>query len=373
MNRLDRYLFLQLLGPFGFFTLALTGILWLAQTLPLMEIIIDNGKSGFIFLEFSTLILPNVLVIVLPLAAFAATLFTINRMFDESELVVILSAGRSPTRILRPIALFAFFVMLGMSILIYVLQPMATTRLGERLFEVKQDALGTLLREKQFMHPSRGITIFIEESSKAGEIEGLFLHDQRNPAFPTTYSAEKALLLQDEKELRLIMSDGVMQRYSEVDETLNIVEFQQLVFDLTGILSKRSKRGRSPLEYRVSELLNPEQIIETGGKRSAATYLAEGHQKAALPLLGLTLPIFAFAMLISSNYRRSGMGLRIAYTSAVGIFIIGMTLMLKTIVISNPALYLLSYAPPLACLFIAAVLLGKSRVRRTFSRAGMRA
>ncbi|MHA1127727.1 MAG: LptF/LptG family permease, partial [Alphaproteobacteria bacterium] len=104
-------MFLRLLGPFGFFSLALTGILWLAQTLPLMEIIIDSGQSGFIFLEFSAFILPNVLVIVLPLAAFAATLFTINRMFDESELVVILSAGLSPTRIIRPVTIFAVFVM----------------------------------------------------------------------------------------------------------------------------------------------------------------------------------------------------------------------------------------------------------------------
>lgn len=370
MNRLDRYLFLQLLGPFGFFTLALTGILWLAQTLPLMEIIIDNGKSGLIFFEFSTLILPNVLVIVLPLAAFAATLFTVNRMFDESEMVVILSAGQRPSRIIRPVTVFAVFVMLAMSVLIYILQPMATTRLGNRLFEVKQDALGTLLREKQFLHPVKGITIFIEESSKAGEIEGLFLHDQRDSGIPTTYSAEKALLVQDGTELRLIMSNGIIQRYSEQDEILNIVEFQQFVFDLTNIISKRQTRNRSPLEYSVSELLNPEVIIAAGGKRGYSTYLAEGHQKIALPLIGLALPLFAFAMLISANYRRSGMGFRIAYTSAVGILVIGMTLMVHPLVVSNPALFWLSYTPPIVCLGMAGLLLSKSRVRRTFARVG---
>lgn len=372
MNRLDRYLFLQLLGPFGFFTLALTGILWLAQTLPLMEIIIDNGQSGFIFLEFSTLILPNVLVIVLPLAAFAATLFTINRMFDESEMVVILSAGVRPYRIIRPVLAFAIFVMTAMSVLIYVLQPLATTQLGERLFEVKQDALGSLLREKQFMHPAKGITIFIEKSSKAGEIENLFLHDQRDNLLPVTYSAEKALLLQDGDELRLIMSEGIMQRYSVPDETLNIVEFEQFVFDLTDIINKRSKRRRSPIEYSVSELLTPEDIIADGGRRSSATYLAEGHQKAALPLLGLALPIFAFGMLMSASYRRSGMGLRIAITSALGIFIVGTTLMIKTFVISNPTMFLLSYAPPLACLVIALLLLSQSRIQRTFGRISVR-
>ena len=174
MNRLDRYLFITQLGPFGFFALALTGIIWLAQTLPLMEIIIDNGESGVIFLEFATLVLPNVLIVVLPVAVFASTLFSINRLFGESEMVVVLSSGLSPTRIIRATVAVGILAMLTMVVLLFVLQPRSTTQLANRIAEVRQNFIGTLLREKQFIHPATGVTIYIKESSKAGEIEGLF-------------------------------------------------------------------------------------------------------------------------------------------------------------------------------------------------------
>ncbi len=373
MNRLDRYLFITQLGPFGFFALALTGIIWLAQTLPLMEIIIDNGHSGFIFLEFATLILPNVLVVVLPVAVFASTLFTVNKLFGESEMVVILSSGLSPTRIIRATVAVGVMVMLAMVVLLVVLQPRSTTRLADRIAEVRQDFVGSLLREKQFIHPSAGITIYIKDSSKVGEIDGLFLNDQRDAANPVTYSAKQALLLQDEDELRLVMYQGIMQRYSTVEKNLNIIEFDQFIFDLSGILGETRDRNVPPLEHSISELLNPDAIIANGGKYSVAAYTAEAHQKMALPLLGLVLPIYAFAMLITASYKRTGLGLRIALTGGSGVFIVGLTLMIKTWVIANPTMYLFSYAPPLLCLLLAMLLLSKNRVKRTLYQLPTRA
>lgn len=373
MNRLDRYLLIQQLGPFGFFALALTGIIWLGQTLPLMEIIIDNGHSGFIFIEFATLILPNVLIVVLPISIFVSTLFTVNRLFGESEMVVILSSGLSPTRIIRATVAVGAIVMMAMIVLLVVLQPRSTTRLADRIADVRQDFIGSLLREKQFIHPTGGITIYIKESSKAGEIEGLFLNDQRDKANPVTYSAKQALLLQDAEELRLVMHQGIMQRYSVVENNLSLIEFDQFVFDLSGIIGQPRSRTKPPLEHYISDLLNPDKLIAEGGTYSAAAYIAEAHQKLSLPLLGLFLPIFAFATLMTASYKRTGLGVRIALTGGSGIFIVGLTLMIKTWVIANPSLYLFSYAPPLICLLLAVSALTKNRVKRTLYKLPARA
>ncbi len=280
-------------------------------------------------------------------------------------MVVILSSGLSPTRIIRATVAVGVLVMLAMVVLLVVLQPRSTTRLADRIAEVRQDFIGSLLREKQFIHPSAGVTIYIKESSKAGEISGLFLNDQRDASNPVTYSAKQALLLQDEGELRLVMYQGTMQRYSALEKNLNIIEFDQFIFDLTSVLGETRSRNILPLEYFVSELLNPEEIIANGGTYSAAAYLAEAHQKLALPLLGLVLPIYAFAMLMTASYKRTGLGFRIALTGGSGVFIVGMTLMIKTWVIANPSMFLFSYFPPILCLFLAMLVLTKNRVRRT--------
>jgi len=196
---------------------------------------------------------------------------------------------------------------------------------------------------------------------------------QRDVANPVTYSAKQALLLQDEEELRLVMHQGVMQRYSVVEKSLNTIEFEQFVFDLSGVLGKTQNRSVRTLEHFISELLNPEEIIANGGKYSVAAYTAEAHQKLALPLLGLVLPIYAFAMLMTANYKRTGLGLRIAMTGGSGVFIVGLTLMIKTWVIANPGMFLFSYAPPLLCLFLALLVLSKNRVRRTLFQLPARA
>ena len=357
MNRLDRYLLTQLLGPFGFFALALAGILWLAQVLPLIEIIIDSGKTGLIFLEFSFLILPNVLVIVLPIAAFIATIYSINRMFSETELVVVMSAGLSPLRIAKATMIFGLGVMAAMFVLILLLQPAATTRLGERTDALRRDAAAALLKEKQFIHPSEGLTVYIQKSSNAGEVLGLFLNDQRDPDAPITYAADEALLLQDGEELRFVMSSGTMQQFDANAQTLNIIEFDQFVLDLSDLINVRSGRNRLPIEYSISELLNPQTIIDQGGVRGYNTYFAEAHNKLALPPLGFALPLIAAALLLTAKYRRSGFGMRITAISVIGMLTLTFTLLSKTSVIATPSLYPVSYAPELIVIIIGFIIL----------------
>ncbi len=357
MNRLDRYIFLQLLAPFGFFTLALAGILWLGQTLPLVELIIDNGRSGFIFLEFSALILPNVLLLVLPVSAFIASLYAVNKLFGESEMVVIMSAGLSPMRIARPVFFYGMFVATAMYILVLALAPAANTRLADKIDAIRKDAVNSLLREKRFIHPEKGLTIFIRDSSKAGEIQGLFLNDQRDPAFPVTYSAQEALLLKDDDELRLVMSKGVMQRYNPADNTLNLVEFENFVFDLTNLLKRTSNRFREPIEFGLRELLDPQALIASGVKHPVGVLVAELHNRLAQPLLGLALPLLAAALLLTAKYRRSGFAVRIAGTSFLGLFVVTASLMVKSIITTIPALFWVAYIPAAGSLLYAATLL----------------
>ncbi len=347
----------QLLGPFGFFALALAGILWLAQVLPLIEIVIDSGKSGLIFLEFSVLILPNVLVIVLPIAAFIATIYSINRMFSETEMVVVMSAGLSPMRIAKVVMIFGLCVMTALFVLIIFLQPAATTRLGNKTDGLRRDAAAALLREKQFINQSEGITVYIQKSSNAGEVLGLFLNDQRDKENPITYAADEALLLQDNNELRFIMSNGTMQSFNAGTGSLDIIEFDQFVLDLSDLISLHSGRNRLPIEYKVSELLSPQKIVDEGGSRGYNTYFAEAHNKLALPILGFALPLIAAAMLLTAKYRRSGFGLRITGISVIGMLTLTFTLLSKTSVIADPSIYLVSYAPNAIIIFFAFLIL----------------
>src|SRR5918911_777970 len=96
MRRLTRYVFRQTIGVTLFVTAVLTAAIWLAQSLRLIDLIVNRGLSLELFLYLAVLILPRFLDIVLPIGVFIAILFTFNKLIAESEIVVMRAAGIGP-------------------------------------------------------------------------------------------------------------------------------------------------------------------------------------------------------------------------------------------------------------------------------------
>src|SRR3954466_16294281 len=102
MTILDRYILRQSFSIMVFVTAALSAAVWLAQSLRLVDLIVNRGLSAELFLYLALLILPRFLDIVLPEEAFIAVLFVFNRLTSESELVVMRCAGMGPFTLARP-------------------------------------------------------------------------------------------------------------------------------------------------------------------------------------------------------------------------------------------------------------------------------
>ncbi|MEC7702298.1 MAG: LptF/LptG family permease, partial [Pseudomonadota bacterium] len=74
MSILNIYLFWQLLGITIIVTLTLTGVIFLSQSLKFLELIIESGASGGIFLQLILLALPRFFEIIIPIALSVAVL-----------------------------------------------------------------------------------------------------------------------------------------------------------------------------------------------------------------------------------------------------------------------------------------------------------
>ncbi|HEV7959492.1 MAG TPA: LptF/LptG family permease, partial [Rhizomicrobium sp.] len=92
-NRLSWYVLGMLLGPVALLTFLLTCVILLTQSLKLLDLVINRGQSAPTFIYLTVLILPGLLVIIVPIAFFFGTLFTLSRLAGDSELVVMSSAG----------------------------------------------------------------------------------------------------------------------------------------------------------------------------------------------------------------------------------------------------------------------------------------
>ncbi len=343
LKRLDRYLLRQLFGAFGFFLLIFTGVIWLTQSVQLIETVISSGQSAWIFLEFSSLVLPQVFVIVLPLSAIGAALYALNKLYSGSELVVMMAAGYGPVQLLRAILIFGTIIAAAMAVVMMVLVPISGRELADRTRAIRSDLAASLIVERQFIHPLNGLTLFIDETGRSGEMEGIFLNDQRDPEQVITYSAERALFLRQEDEARLVMQDGVALTTTEHGE-LNNVAFDQFVFDLSDLIDDNGSRTRRPSEYSVIALLDPTpEMLDT--RFDLGDYIAEGHYKISMPLLAMSYPAIALVTFLAGGYRRSGFGRRVIVAVGVGALLQAVCFACQSQVETHPGQWPVMYAP----------------------------
>lgn len=364
MRRLDRYLLRQLVIAFGFFALVFTGVVWLTQAVRLIDTVVASGRGGMILLEFSALVLPEVMVIVLPLSALGASLYTLNKLYSESELVVMMSAGLGPGALLRPVGAFGGLIALALAFVLIVLVPRGATALAQRTQELRSDLASALIVERQFLHPMGGLTLYIAEVRDGGEVGGVFLNDQRDPARVVTYSAETARFLREGDEARLVMDDGVALGLDAGARQLNAVEFDRFVFDISDLVAREGDRAPRPSEYGLWRLLNPTPEMLTGRKARPGPFIAEGHYKIVLPLIAWLYPPVALVTLLAGGYRRSGFGRRVVVAVAVCVALQSMAILTRSRVQDDAHLWPIMYLPVLLGLgYIAALMLRLTRPR----------
>lgn len=307
MPRFDRYLLTQLLAVFGFFALVLVSVYWVNRAVGLFDQLIGDGQTALVFLEFSLLTLPNVIRVVLPIAAFAAAVYTANRLMQDSELVVMQATGFSSFRLARPVLWFGLAVTLAALVLAHVLVPLSREALTARYAEIGQNVTARFLTDGTFTHPGAGLTLYVREVAPSGELLGLFLTDARDRAATTTYTAEKALFARTDTGPKLLMFNGMAQQVTGAERRLSMTRFADFTYDLAGLLPDAAPGARNVDGLSTAELLaaDPALLAETGATR--AEFLYDAHNRFAQPFLAMSAAMIGFAALLMGTFSRFGL------------------------------------------------------------------
>jgi lipopolysaccharide export system permease protein len=297
----------QLMAVFGFFALVLVAVYWVNRAVGLFDQLIGDGQTALVFLELSLLTLPNVIRVVLPVAAFAAAVYTANRLMQDSELVVMQATGFSSFRLARPVLWFGLIVTLALLVLTHLLVPASYNALGARYAEIRQNVTARFLTDGAFTHPGDGLTLYVREIAPTGELLGLFLTDARDPQAQTTYSAEKALFARTDNGPKLLMFNGMAQQVSGPDRRLSLTRFTDFTYDLGAFLPQATPGARSIDALSTAELLaaSPALLAETGQTRAA--FLYDAHLRFAQPLLATAAALIGFAALLLGSFSRFGL------------------------------------------------------------------
>jgi lipopolysaccharide export system permease protein len=357
---LSRYLLGQLLGPVAILTLLLTGVIWLVNSLQFLDLVINRGQSAPTFLYLILLLLPSLLMLIMPIAYFFATLFTLQRLQSDSELVVMASAGFSLRQLAMPVLAAAGIVMVLTCASALYLAPLGQRALRDKVLDIRADMAGALLNEGDFNTPSQGLTVFIRRLGSNGEIRGILVHDNRDKLRPITYLAEKGVLAQTPAGTRLIMLDGTIETSGQGGKQLQVLHFQSDTINLDQFSGPARSTLRKIQERYLDELFwPPEKDGVTQKIRNQ--FFAEAHNRLSMPLYCIAFALIALAAVTRGRRQRGSVALRLTGASfaASGLRIAGYGIM--GMAQRNPPLVALFYLlPALGAAGAIAVLAGYS-------------
>lgn len=345
MPQLDRYILRQIAYAFVFFTFILAGVIWLTQAVRLIDLVLSSGESLVRLFEFSLLVLPQVLSMVVPLAGFAAVLYIVNKLYSEAELVVMMMSGQGPWALLRPVAVFALFLAITTLIMTNLLSPWGEKKLDESRQALTSELANALIREGRFLHPADGLTVFIRRAGGNGQMEGVFLHDERDPEAAVTYTAEQALLLREGDVARLIMRNGAALNYSDRNRMLGRVQFDEFTYDLSDLVAETPTTPQRAGALWTWQLLAPDAEVRALRRFNRGSFLASGHERIVFGIHAFLLPVLGLAVMLTGGYQRRGFGKRILIAVGAGILLVVAGMWAKSVVIGAPELWAVSYLP----------------------------
>lgn len=346
----------QLMTLFGFFALVLVSVYWVNRAVILFDRLIADGHSAMVFLEFTALSLPNVVRMVMPMAAFAAAVYVTNRLSNDSELTVIQSTGYSPWRLARPVVSFGVILALLMSIPSMFLVPASLAQLKVRETEISGSVSARLLREGVFLHPIDGITFYIRDITEQGELLDIYLSDRRNPDRAMTYTASRAFLLRDEQGPRLVMFQGMAQTYQRENKRLATTDFRDFSYDISSFITTGTAKLKIQHVPTWQLLTNTAEMARLS-RVELSRALDELHGRIQQPLLCIVAALIGFSTLLLGGFSRFGLARQIIGA----IFLLVVIKMVESAVTGpvrgNAALWPLVYLPTVVGLAMSGAML----------------
>jgi lipopolysaccharide export system permease protein len=351
---MSTYVLRQLIEPILLFTFLLTSVIWLSQSLRLLDLIINRGQSAPVFVYLTVLMLPQLLVIIIPVAFFGGTLYGLHRLNSESEIVVMQAAGYSRFQLAVPVLLAAAIAAALTYLCSLYLMPLGQRMMKAEVMSIRADIGAAILSEGSFNTPVKGLTVFIRELDPDGHIHGILVHDTRNEKRPTTYIATSGVLAQTISGPRLIMQDGTVEQAGQGGARLSVLKFKSYVFALDQFANPQQSQNLETSERYLSELFSPNLAKDPSGKMRRL-FLAEAHNRLSAPLYAFAFAFIALAAVMRGRRGRGASALRLTVAAvAAGILrLIGYAA--QGVVGRNPHLFFLLYLIPLLAAVVAMV------------------
>lgn len=357
MSGFTWYIFRQLGWGTAVVALVLTLIVWLTQSLQFLRFIITKGLALGDWLKLTTLLLPSFVVVILPSALFFVVVFVYNKLIVDRELVAAQAAGMSRAGLAAPALVAAGAVVAAGYALSLFGVPASYRGFREAQWDLKANASQVLIHEGAFNTLAEGLTVYVRERGRGGELESVIVHDARERGRTITLTAAHGAVGRGDSGARLVLENGSRQELTSGTGALSVLYFDSYGLDLDDIGGDPGDRYADNRERSTLDLLSTRET-ETQTTQKVARMHAEAHQRLSGPITALGYTLMALVFMLTGISDKRAQIERVA--GAVTVIILLQALALGAMNLAArasvfvPLMYLVSLVPVAVGLYMIA-------------------
>lgn len=360
MKLIERYIFRRA-GLAALVTLgSLAGVVWIIQALKELDVITTKGQTIISYLALTTLAIPMLLLAVIPIALLLATVFTVNTMNGNSELVVVNASGASSWVLAKPLLVLALLCSLFTGFVGHFVSPWSLLTLKVFVTEMRADLVQLIIREGAFTRVDKGVVVHVARREAGGVLSGLLISDEREPGKSVLFTAARGVVSRQGGGSYLLLRDGEIQQRTAESDAVTVIRYDSYIFDLSSLAAKVELGDIRPKERTTPQLMNPDPN-DSYYRERPGLYRAQLHERFSEMLWPFC---YVTVMLAFAGHARSN---RQSHGSAIGAGMLVVTVLrgvafsAVSSLKSDPSAVWLVYALPLTGIAFGGYMLARSR------------
>ena len=352
MSRSTLYVIKEISSSFLFISIILISIAWLSQALRYLDLFTSENVAASDYFFYIILLIPKIANITIPISLFISIVYILNRMREDSELLIYWSAGRSNRNILlKPILIFSSFLFILQLILTIIIIPSSSLELRNKITDIRSGGVDyNILKEKKFISPVKNLTIFIQEI-KNEKFSGLLIQDDKDRLKPITYIAEKGEFKKVDNKSYLVLLNGFMQILNKENQTISEIQFEFYELDLTPYYEKGIK------DIYPDEMSSKDLIRKIVNNKNDNEEFAVFQNRLINPIyifILAILPLITFKMVRKPDSKWT---LPIIFISMVALFVKFFEVTMSSMLVVKNELVYFNYLIPIILIMIILVIL----------------
>ncbi|MDP1894948.1 MAG: LPS export ABC transporter permease LptF [Hydrogenophaga sp.] len=166
---------------------------------------------------------------ILTLALFIAIVFTLSRMYRDSEMIIWFASGRSLGGFMGPVMRFAWPILLVITLMVFFVWPWANQQTEDLRNRFQRRGDLERIAPGQFQESSSGRRVFFIDKDTADGTEGrnIFISSMDDDGRETITSARSGRIEWIDKQQMLMLNNGQRLEIAADQSSLRVSEFEE--------------------------------------------------------------------------------------------------------------------------------------------------